>query len=144
MLPSRTATRAVARQLRPRNTQRQLRFATTNQQAAAAGGSSGLVGGLAGGGLVFLVGHLAFPASYLFILYPPHLFLTNIASGRLFLLSLLRRKVNCQCGLLHQTTTHLPHQIDPKLLTRTKRSAAMAQVHNHQLRGVHSRCQAVR
>ena len=63
MLPSRTATRAVARQLRPRNTYRQLRFATTKQQAAAAGGSSGLVGGLAGGGLVFLVRLLTFPDS---------------------------------------------------------------------------------
>ena len=55
MIASRTAARATARQLRPRNAARQVRFATTNQQAAATGASSGLVGGLAGGGLVFLV-----------------------------------------------------------------------------------------
>ena len=55
MIASRTATRAAARQLRPRKAPRQIRFASTNQQAAAAGGSSGLVGGIAGGSLVFLV-----------------------------------------------------------------------------------------
>jgi hypothetical protein len=55
MIASRTATRAAARQLRPRKAPRQVRFASTNQQAAAAGGSSGLVGGIAGGSLVFLV-----------------------------------------------------------------------------------------
>ena len=55
MIASRTASRAVARQLRPRNANRQLRFTSTNQQAAAAGGSSGLVGGIAGGALVFFV-----------------------------------------------------------------------------------------
>ncbi|KAG0646601.1 hypothetical protein D0Z07_7568 [Hyphodiscus hymeniophilus] len=33
------------------------RFASTNQQAAAAGGSSGLVGGLAGGAIVFGLGY---------------------------------------------------------------------------------------
>jgi predicted lipid-binding transport protein (Tim44 family) len=60
MIASRTASRAVARQLRPRNAHRQLRFASTNQQAAAAGGSSGLVGGIAGGALVFFVRPLLF------------------------------------------------------------------------------------
>jgi len=55
MIASRTATRAAARQLRPRKAPRQIRFASTNQQQAAAGGSSGLVGGIAGGSLVFLV-----------------------------------------------------------------------------------------
>jgi hypothetical protein len=105
---------------------------------------------------VLLVSSVASPAEALFSLFvslpslppnslfsSPHLFLTNLPSGRLFLLSLLRRKVDRQCGLFHQTTTHLPHQIDSKFLTRTKRSAAMAQVHSHQLRGIHSRCQAV-
>ncbi|PMD48221.1 hypothetical protein L207DRAFT_559925 [Hyaloscypha variabilis F] len=57
MIASRTVARATARQLRPRNAHRQLRFATTNQQTATVGGSSGLVGGLAGGGLVFLAGY---------------------------------------------------------------------------------------
>jgi len=56
MFASRTATRAVARSARtPLRASRQVRFQTTNQQAAKAGGASGLVGGLAGGGLVFLV-----------------------------------------------------------------------------------------
>ncbi|KAN0117713.1 hypothetical protein V8E51_003690 [Hyaloscypha variabilis] len=57
MIASRTVARATARQLCPRNARRQLRFATTNQQTATVGGSSGLVGGLAGGGLVFLAGY---------------------------------------------------------------------------------------
>lgn len=51
---ARTSSRAVARTARA-PLRSQVRFATTNQQAAAAGGSSGLVGGLAGGTLVFLV-----------------------------------------------------------------------------------------
>ncbi|KAG4420783.1 hypothetical protein IFR04_006063 [Cadophora malorum] len=58
MFASRTATRAVARSARtPLRASRQVRFQTTNQQAAKAGGASGLVGGLAGGGLVFLAGY---------------------------------------------------------------------------------------
>merc|ERR1712098_462438 len=58
MFASRTATRAVARSARtPLRASRQVRFQTTNQQAAKAGGPSGLVGGLAGGGLVFLAGY---------------------------------------------------------------------------------------
>ncbi|KAI9048885.1 hypothetical protein LZ554_006739 [Drepanopeziza brunnea f. sp. 'monogermtubi'] len=56
MIASRTATRAVARTARA-PLRSQVRFATTNQQAAVAGGSSGLVGGLAGGALVFLGGY---------------------------------------------------------------------------------------
>ncbi|PVH85086.1 hypothetical protein DL98DRAFT_64700 [Cadophora sp. DSE1049] len=58
MFTSRTATRAAARSVRtPLRASRQVRFQTTNQQAAKAGGASGLVGGLAGGGLVFLAGY---------------------------------------------------------------------------------------
>ncbi|CAG8982832.1 hypothetical protein HYALB_00006642 [Hymenoscyphus albidus] len=60
MLASRTASRAAARTLRttrPAQKSNQFRHASTNQQAAAAGGSSGLVGGLAGGALVFTAGY---------------------------------------------------------------------------------------
>src|SRR4051812_22142116 len=57
MQVSRTAARVAARSARApvRINRQHVRFATTNQQAAAAGGSSGLVGGLAGGALVFAV-----------------------------------------------------------------------------------------
>ncbi|CZT49252.1 uncharacterized protein RSE6_10066 [Rhynchosporium secalis] len=60
MFTSRTAVRAAARSVRtPLRASRQTRFQTTdvNSQAAKAGGASGLVGGLAGGGLVFLAGY---------------------------------------------------------------------------------------
>ncbi|KAK0113032.1 hypothetical protein ONS95_014741 [Cadophora gregata] len=58
MFTARTATRAAARSARtPLRATRQVRFQTTNQQAAKAGGASGLVGGLAGGSLVFLAGY---------------------------------------------------------------------------------------
>ncbi|KAL2074470.1 hypothetical protein VTL71DRAFT_8248 [Oculimacula yallundae] len=60
MFTSRTAARAAARSARtPLRASRQVRFQTTNvnTQAAKAGGASGLVGGLAGGGLVFLAGY---------------------------------------------------------------------------------------
>lgn len=56
MFTSRTAARAAARSAHtPLRASRLVRFQSVNQQAAKAGGSSGLVGGLAGGGLVFLV-----------------------------------------------------------------------------------------
>ncbi|RDW66212.1 hypothetical protein BP6252_09847 [Coleophoma cylindrospora] len=57
------SSRAVARSARVlrapiRKNAHQIRFASTEQkQAAAAGGSSGLVGGLVGGGLVFAAGY---------------------------------------------------------------------------------------
>jgi len=54
MIASRTATRAALRASRApiRTNARHVRFATTEQKtAAAAGGSSGLVGGIAGGAL---------------------------------------------------------------------------------------------
>ncbi|CZS93370.1 hypothetical protein WAI453_000973 [Rhynchosporium graminicola] len=60
MFTSRTTIRAAARSARtPLRASRQTRFQTTdvNSQAAKAGGASGLVGGLAGGGLVFLAGY---------------------------------------------------------------------------------------
>ncbi|KAG9248361.1 hypothetical protein BJ878DRAFT_488402 [Calycina marina] len=56
MQVSRTAARVAARSARA-PAQRNVRFASTNQQAAAAGGSSGLVGGIAGGALVFAAGY---------------------------------------------------------------------------------------
>ncbi|KAG4431580.1 hypothetical protein IFR05_012935 [Cadophora sp. M221] len=58
MFTSRTTVRAAARSARtPLRASRQVRFQSVNQQAAKAGGASGLVGGLAGGGLVFLAGY---------------------------------------------------------------------------------------
>ena len=55
MQASRTAVRVASRARAP--IRHNVRFASTNQQAAAAGGSSGLVGGIAGGALVFAAGY---------------------------------------------------------------------------------------
>ncbi|KAH8598993.1 hypothetical protein B0O99DRAFT_566533 [Bisporella sp. PMI_857] len=59
MQASRTAARVATRSARAplRVNRRNVQFASTNQQAAAAGGSSGLVGGLVGGSLVFAAGY---------------------------------------------------------------------------------------
>jgi len=59
MQTSRTAARAASRTIRApvRVNRHNVRFASTNQQAAAAGGSSGLIGGITGGALVFVAGY---------------------------------------------------------------------------------------
>jgi len=57
MIVSRTALRATRVGRVPVRGCTARRFASTNQQAAAAGGSSGLVGGIAGGALVFGLGY---------------------------------------------------------------------------------------
>jgi hypothetical protein len=110
MIAPRTATRAAARQLRARNglNARHVRFASTNQQAAAAGGSSGLVGGIAGGALVFFVRLQPFSPLTSISQF-------NILSGRVFLLLLLRRQVHRERRLLHKITIQQTHLRSPKI-----------------------------
>jgi hypothetical protein len=63
MIGSRTALRAARTARIPARNAR--RFASTTQQATVAGGSSGLVGGLAGGAIVFGVSASFFPKAKL-------------------------------------------------------------------------------
>jgi predicted lipid-binding transport protein (Tim44 family) len=78
------------------------RFASTNQQAAAAGGSSGLVGGLAGGVIVF--GVRCSPS----ISDPSSRF-----QARIQLLLLLRRKVHRERSFLDQESIQQAHAKHP-------------------------------
>ena len=101
----------MARQLQPRTACRQLRFASTNQQAAAASASYRLVEDIEDGALVFLVR-----------LSPFHSFAStsltgsiNVSIGRLFLLPLLRREIHHLRGLVHTTKTPKTHHSPPKL-----------------------------
>jgi hypothetical protein len=131
----------MARQLQPRTACRQLRCASTNQQAAAASASYRLVEDIEGGALVFLVR-----------LSPFHSFAstsltgsTDVLTGRLFLLPLLRRaKSIISAASSTKQQTPKTHHRPPKINARAQRSAAMAQIHSNQLRSLHPRRKSLR
>lgn len=134
MIGSRTALRAARTARAPVRCSAR-RFASTNQQAAAAGGSSGLVGGLAGGAIVFTVRFA-----------PPILqsISNSVNSAWIRLLSLLRRKIHRQCSLLHKEPIQQAHAKHPRLCTRTQRSVEMAQINGHFICRFHSGRKGIR
>ena len=146
MIASRTATRVAARTARAplRSRARQIRFASTSEKAEG-GISSGLVGGLTGGALVFAVRQLLNSLHS----HPAHSPTSSIHShphltGRIRLLLLLGRQKRRKRCVANQKAIRKRHEKAPGIRPGTQRSAQMASLHGNLLRSVHPRRKGLR